>query len=179
MRTSYRLVLIIGSLVMLVLAMFFLGLLMGRDPAGLTEVITGGEEMNIYKLIGFAIFFLLFLILFMTGLSGEKSPRIIIHETEMGQVRIAVTAVESLALRAIDKIRGVKEATVAVEAENEGLRFEVEIVSNPDPERNLPQLTSEIRSKLADYIHETVGIPVIDSTVTVTKVTTESRARVE
>lgn len=31
MRTSYRLVLIIGSLVMLALAMFFLSLLMGRS----------------------------------------------------------------------------------------------------------------------------------------------------
>lgn len=87
-------------------------------------------------------------------------------------MRIAFSAVESLALRAIDKIRGVKEATVSVEAESDGLRFAVEIVSSPD--LNLPQLTSEIRSKLADYIHETVGIPVTGSTVTVTRVTTES-----
>lgn len=177
MQASYRLVLIIGSLVMLVLAMFFLGLLMGRDPVGLTEVITGGEEMSLYKLIGSATFFLLFLLMLMTALSGKKSPRTVIHETEMGEVRIAFSAVESLALRAIDKIRGVKEATVTVEAESDGLRFEVEVVSNPD--LNLPQLTSEIRSKLADYIHETVGIPVTGSTVTVTKITTESRARVE
>ncbi len=177
MRTSYRLVLIIGSLVMLALAMFFLSLLMGSDPVGLTEVITGGEEMNLYRLIGFGLFVLLFLLLFLTGLSGETSPRTVIHETEMGEVRIAFSAVESLALRAIDKIRGVKEATVSVEAESDGLRFAVEIVSSPD--LNLPQLTSEIRSKLADYIHETVGIPVTGSTVTVTRVTTESRARVE
>jgi uncharacterized alkaline shock family protein YloU len=177
MQASYRLVLIISSLVMLALAIFFFGLLMGKDPAGLTEIITVGEEMNLYKLVGFTIFFILFLLLIMTGLSGKKSPRTVIHETEMGEVRIACTAVESLALRAIDKIRGVKEAAVVVEAESDGLRFEVEIVSNPD--LNLPQLISEIRSKLADYIHETVGIPVIGSTVTVTKITTETRARVE
>ena len=105
MRTSYRLVLIIGSLVMLALAMFFLSLLMGRDPVGLTEVITGGEEMNLYRLIGFGLFVLLFLLLFLTGLSGETSPRTVIHETEMGEVRIAFSAVESLALRAIEDPR--------------------------------------------------------------------------
>ena len=177
MQASQRLMLIISSLVMLALAVFFFGLLMGKDPVGLAEIVTIDEEMNLYKLVSFALFFILFLVSAVAALSGKKSPRIVIHETELGQVRIASTAVESLALRAIDKIRGVKEATVVVEAENDGLRFNVEVVSNPD--LNLPQLTSEIRSKLADYIHETMGIPVIDSTVTVTRIATESRPRVE
>lgn len=177
MQASYRLVLIISSLVMLALAVFFFGLLMGQDPVGLAQVVTIDAEMNPYKLIGFSLFFIFFLLLAITGLSTRKSPRTVIHETELGEVRIAFTAVEGLALRAIQKIRGVKEATVVVEADSDGLRFDVEIVSSPD--LNFPQLTSEIRNELAEYISDTVGIPVISSTVTVTKITTESRARVE
>ncbi len=67
MQASYRLALIISSLVMLALAVFFFGLLMGKDPAGLAEVVTVDEEMNLYKLIGFAIFFTLFLVLAVAG----------------------------------------------------------------------------------------------------------------
>ena len=174
MQASYRLALIISSLVMLALAVFFFGLLMGKDPAGLAEVVTVDEEMNLYKLVGFAIFSSFFFLLIMTGLSGKKSP-ISLFTRRNGSG--SPVRQESLALRRRRWIRGVKEAAVVVEAESDGLRFEVEIVSNPD--LNLPQLISEIRSKLADYIHETVGIPVIGSTVTVTKITTETRARVE
>ncbi len=177
MQTWHRMVIILSSLVMLALAVFFFGLLMGQDPVNLTPVVTVDEAMNLYKFIGFTIFFIFFLLLATAGLSTKKPLRTIIHDTDLGEVRIAFTAVEDLALRAVDKIRGVKEAQVTVEADSNGLSFNVEIVSNPD--LSIPQLTMDIRNKLAEYITETVGIPVVNSTVTVTRITSESRARVE
>jgi len=177
MQTWYRLVIIFSSLIMLALAVIFFGLLMGQDPVNLAQVVAVGEEMNLYKLIGFLVFFIFFLLLAMAGLSTKKPLRAIIHDTDLGEVRIAFTAVEDLALRAVNKIRGVKEAVVTVEADSNGLSFQVEIVSSPD--LSIPQLTMDIRNKLAEYITETVGIPVAGSTVTVTRITTESRARVE
>lgn len=177
MRISYRLVIIFSSLVMLALSIIFFSLIMGQDPLGITQVISVDEGTKGYKLIGFLLFFILFLLLAMAGLHTKQPLRTIIHETAFGEVRVAFSAVQSLALRCVKKIRGVKEAEVDVQADVDGLNFNVEIVSHPD--LSIPQLIQEIRVRLADYIRETVGIPVNNSTVTVVKVVTESRARVE
>lgn len=177
MKISYRVVIIFGSLVMFVLAVFFFGLLMGMDVFKILGMLTIGEEAKIFKLLAFLFFFVLFVLLWMAGLHTKKELRTIIHETELGEVRIASPAVEALALRAVRKIRGVKEAEIRVLTENNSLSFQVGIVSSPD--LNIPQLIYEIRDELRRYIQETIGIPVSNTEVTVTRISSEPRARVE
>ncbi len=177
MRISYRVVTIFGSLVMLLIAVVFFGLLLGEDFLRVTSLLTDSEETKIAKLVGFLFFFLLFLLLWMAGIHTKKLLPTIIHETELGEIRIATSAVQALALRAVKRINGVKEAEVDVLAETEGLKFQVEIVSNPD--LNIPQLIQEIREQLGSYIRETIGVPVSKTEVTVVRVTAEPRSRVE
>ncbi|HHT06601.1 MAG TPA: alkaline shock response membrane anchor protein AmaP [Hydrogenispora sp.] len=177
MKISYRLVIIVGSLVMLVLSIFFFGLLLGEDVFRVVRMLTIGEEGKIFKLLAFLFFFVFFVLLWMAGLHTKKELRTIIHTTELGEIRVSSPAVEALALRAVKKIRGVKEAEVRAITENERLSFQVEIVSSPDI--SIPQLIYEIREELREYIHATLGIPVNNAEVTVTKVSAEPRARVE
>ncbi|NLY91186.1 MAG: alkaline shock response membrane anchor protein AmaP [Firmicutes bacterium] len=177
MKISYRVVIIFSSLVMFVLAVFFFGLLLGKDVFQTLGVFSVGEEGKIFKLLAFLFFFVLFVLLWMAGLHTKKELRTIIHETELGEVRISSPAVEALALRAVKKIRGVKEAEIRVLTENNCLSFQVGIVSSPD--LNIPQLIYEIRDELRRYIQETIGIPVSNTEVTVTRVSSEPRARVE
>ncbi|HBL36393.1 MAG TPA: alkaline shock response membrane anchor protein AmaP [Firmicutes bacterium] len=177
MKISYRVVIIFGSLVMLVFSIFFFGLLLGEDVFRVLGVLTVGENGKIIKLIAFLFFFVLFLLLWMAGLHTKKEFKTIIHETELGEIRIASPAVEALALRAVKKIRGVREAEIRVLTENDGLRFQVAITSSP--EVNIPQLIHEIRDELREYIQSTIGIPVNNSEVTVNRVSAEPRARVE
>lgn len=177
MKISYRLVIIFSSLVMLVLSIFFFSLLLGEDAFRVLGVLTVGEEGKIFKLIAFLFFFILFVLLWMAGLHTKKELKTIIHETELGEIRVSSQAIESLALRAVKKIRGVKEAEIRVLTENDGLSFQIAIITSPD--LNIPQLIYEIRDELRQYIHETIGIPVNKSEVTVNKVSTEPRARVE
>jgi len=177
MKVSYRLVILFGSLVMLAISVFFFGLLMGQDPLRIGEFLVAKAGTEGLKLLLFVVFFILFLLLAMAGLHTKQPLRAIIHETALGEVRVAFSAVQSLALRSVKKIRGVREAEVDVQADVDGLNFEVEIVCSPD--LNIPQLVQEIRTKLAEYIRETVGIPVNNSTVTVARIAVEPRARVE
>ncbi|NLM37841.1 MAG: alkaline shock response membrane anchor protein AmaP [Firmicutes bacterium] len=177
MKISYRLVIIIGSLVMLILSVFFFGLLIGEDLFRVLGMLTPAEDGKVFKLLGFLFFFIFFILLWMAGLHTKKELKTIIHETELGEIRISSSAVEALALRAVKKIRGVKEAEVRAITENERLSFQAEIVSSPD--LNVPQLIYEIREELREYIHETLGIPVNSVEVTVTKISSEPRARVE
>ena len=177
MKISYRLVIIVSSLVMLALAIFFFGLLMGEDPLQISRIFAIEEGTKGYQFVGFLIFFLLFILLAMAGLHTKQPIRAIIHETALGEVRVAFSAVQALALRCVKRIRGVKEAEVAVQADMDGLLFGVEIVCHPD--LSIPELIQEIRLKLSDYIRETLGIPVTNSIVTVVRIATEPRARVE
>lgn len=177
MKISYRLVTIFCSLVMLLIAFVFFSLLLGEDFLRVTGLFTVTEEGKIFKFVGFVFFFLLFLLLWLAGLHTKKSLPTIIHETDLGEIRIATNAVQALALRAVKRIHGVKEAEIDVLAETDGLKFKVEIISNPD--LNIPQLICEIRNQLQDYIRETIGIPVSKTEVTVARVTAEPRSRVE
>ena len=177
MKISYRLVIIFSSLVMLVWSVFFFSLLLGEAFLRVTGLLTIGEEGKIFKFVGFIFFFFLFLLLWMAGLHTKKPLQTIIHETELGEIRISFNAVEALALRAVKRIHGVKEAEIDVLADPNGLKFRVGIVSTPD--LNIPQLLCEIRNHLQDYIKDTIGIPVSATEVTVAKVSSEPRARVE
>jgi uncharacterized alkaline shock family protein YloU len=114
---------------------------------------------------------------FRMALHRRKEEKTIINQTQFGEIRIAVSAVESLALRASKRVKGVKDAHVGVRADLTGLDIFIEITVNPD--LNIPQISEEIRAKVDDYILETVGIRVNSVKVLVTKVSGETRARVE
>jgi uncharacterized alkaline shock family protein YloU len=107
----------------------------------------------------------------------RREEKTIINQTQFGEIRIAVSAVESLALRATRRIKGVKDAHVGVRADLTGLDIFIEITVNPD--LNIPQTTEEIRAKVDEYIFETVGIRVNSVKVLVAKVAGENRTRVE
>ncbi|HYH04673.1 MAG TPA: alkaline shock response membrane anchor protein AmaP [Bacillota bacterium] len=108
----------------------------------------------------------------------RREEKTIIHQTQIGEIQIAVSAVESLALRATKRIKGVKDAHVGVRADSTGLDVFIEVTVNPD--LSIPQISEEIRVKADEYLQETVGIHVNSVKVLVTKVAGEAvKARVE
>lgn len=108
----------------------------------------------------------------------RREEKTIIHQTQVGEIQIAVSAVESLALRATKRIKGVKDAHVGVRADSTGLDVFIEVTVNPD--LSVPQVSEEIRIKVDEYLQETVGINVNSVKVLVTKVAGEAvKARVE
>lgn len=111
------------------------------------------------------------------GLRRRRQIKTILCETPLGEVRIAERAVESLALRAARRVKGVHDAGINVRASAAGLDIYVETTVSPD--QGIPQITQEIRSRVADYIRETVGVSVNTVAVLVTRVAPENRMRVE
>jgi uncharacterized alkaline shock family protein YloU len=112
------------------------------------------------------------------ALQRRREEKTIIHQTQFGEIQIAVSAVESLALRATRRIKGVKDAHVGVRADSNGLDIFIEVTVNPDI--GIPQISEEIRVKVDEYLQETIGIRVNSVKVLVTKVAGEAvKARVE
>ena len=115
--------------------------------------------------------------LFWMGLRRRRQEKTILCDTPLGEVRIAERAVESLALRASRRVKGVHDANISVRATISGLDIFVEATVGPD--QSIPQITQEIRTRVADYIRETVGVSVNTVAVFVTRIAPENRARVE
>lgn len=112
------------------------------------------------------------------ALQRRREEKTIIHQTQIGEIQIAVSAVESLSMRATKRIKGVKDAHVGVRADSTGLDVFIEVTVNPD--LSIPQISEEIRVKVDEYLQETVGIHVNSVKVLVTKVAGEAvKARVE
>ena len=115
--------------------------------------------------------------LFWMGLRRRRPEKTILCDTPLGEVRIAERAVESLALRASRRVKGVHDANISVRATIAGLDIFVEATVGPD--QSIPQITQEIRTRVAEYIRETVGVSVNTVAVFVTRIAPENRARVE
>jgi uncharacterized alkaline shock family protein YloU len=108
----------------------------------------------------------------------RREEKTIIHQTQFGEIQIAVSAVESLAFRATKRIKGVKDAHVGVRADTTGLDIFIEVTVNPD--LSIPQISEEIRLKVDEYLQETIGIRINSVKVLVTKVAGEAvKSRVE
>lgn len=133
------------------------------------------------RILLFAIAAVLLIMSFLSlnaALQRRREEKTIIHQTQFGEIQIAVSAVESLALRATRRIKGVKDAHVGVRADSNGLDIFIEVTVNPDI--SIPQISEEIRVKVDEYLQETIGIRVNSVKVLVTKVAGEAvKARVE
>lgn len=101
----------------------------------------------------------------------------IIYDTALGQVRVANSAVEDLALRAVRRLKGIRDAEVTVEADDDGMVIAIDVTVLPD--MNLPQLSEEARQRVSEYIREIVGIPVNHVTINIARISNEARPRVE
>jgi uncharacterized alkaline shock family protein YloU len=141
-------------------------------------------QLNIIHGLGiwwvFGIFLLLSLLAFFTialALRIRREEKTIINQTQFGEIRITITAIENLVLRATRRIKGVKDAHVGIRADLTGLDIFIEVSVNPD--LSIPQVSEEIRTKVDEYIFETVGIRVNSVKVLVTRVVGELKTRVE
>lgn len=177
MKVGERLVSLLAGIILTVVGIVFFMLTLGQADIILEnlKILTPHERWWALGVSGLSL--LLAALAIRMALRMKREEKTIIHQTQYGEIRIAVSAVESLSLRACKNIKGVKDAHVGVRADLTGLDVFIEVTVTPD--LSIPQTTEEIKAKVDDYIFETVGIRVNSVKVLVTKIATEVRARVE
>lgn len=106
--------------------------------------------------------------LFWKGIRVERiNKRSIVHEQNLGQVRVALPAVEALAEKVVSSAQDVKEVRARVEAVPQGVSINLQLVVLPDV--NIPSLSSDIQQQVKDNIYNVVGITVHEVRVAVDK----------
>jgi len=177
MKVGERLVSLLAGIILTVVGIVFFLLTLGQADIILENLKTLSTQERWWALGVTGIALLLAVLAIRMALRMKREEKTIIHQTQIGEIRIAVSAVESLALRACKRIKGVKDAHVGVRADLTGLDIFIEVTVIPD--LSVPQISEEIKTKVDDYLFETVGIRVNSVKVLVTKIAAEVRARVE
>lgn len=178
MKVGERLVSLLSGIILGVVGIVFFLVTIGQADMILERLMNLSSQERMWALAVALITLILTVILWMMTFQRRREEQTIIHQTPFGEIRIAVSAVENLALKSARRIKGVKDAYVRVRADSTGLDVFIEITVLPD--LSIPQISEEIRVKVDEYIFETVGIRVNSVKVLVTKVSNEtSKTRVE
>lgn len=126
-----------------------------------------------------AVFLLVSIRLLLAGLRSRGSGNTIIHHNEMGDIHIALKAVENLVEKAARHVRGVRGVKVVASHTSAGLKLRIKAVISP--EGNIPNVTAEIQQRVSDYVKSTVGVELADMHIFVENISNDfkSKHRVE
>ncbi|MFO7245561.1 MAG: alkaline shock response membrane anchor protein AmaP [Bacillota bacterium] len=99
----------------------------------------------------------------------------LVRETELGQVAIALTAVENLVNRVGRQVEGVRDLTARVEAGDSGVRIRIRAAVAGSAA--VPHLTAEMQRVVQQQVRQVVGVEVEQVAVTVADIGAEGRRR--
>lgn len=123
--------------------------------------------LSVYVLVGLRLAW--------QGLRPVKKQTIV-QESSLGQVRIALTAIESLVEKVVLDQRGVKEARARVEQVRQGIGIRIKSVVAPDV--SIPHLSDALQKTVRDKVFEVAGIEVHDIRIVVDNISAQ-KLRVE
>lgn len=126
-----------------------------------------------------AVFLLVSIRLLLAGLRSRRGKDTIIHHNEMGDVHIALDAVENLVEKTARHIRGVRGIKVKAKHSSSGLKLDIKAVVSP--ESNVPTVTASIQERVHEYVKNTVGVEQVDVHLLVENISNDfkSKQRVE
>lgn len=102
--------------------------------------------------------------------------RAVVHEGALGQIRIALTAIESLVEKVVSKFSGVREVKSRVVAVPRGVGINVKVSFTPDT--NIPQISEAIQNSVREQVLEITGVAVSDVRIVVENISAQ-KPRVE
>ncbi|HOV69313.1 MAG TPA: alkaline shock response membrane anchor protein AmaP [Clostridia bacterium] len=111
----------------------------------------------LFTLISLLFVFLSCEILFY-GLSGDKTRSIVIKSTANGEIRVAISSIEQMALKIIRSIEGVRDARVTAKGMKDTVGFKVIIALVPNTP--IPQVTENLQTALKTGVEEAISFPV-------------------
>ncbi|NLD48180.1 MAG: alkaline shock response membrane anchor protein AmaP, partial [Clostridiaceae bacterium] len=148
-----------------------------RTSDYIMEIILTNQASRILLFIIEIIFFGLSLVFLLSGVKSEKEKKSISKFNNVGELRISLNTIESIALAASRKLNGVKDTKAYVVKNGESVSILVKAVVLS--EINIPALMEDIQIKVKRSVEETSGIIVNNVRVSVENIYTGYKSRVE
>lgn len=109
------------------------------------------------------------------GFRRDRPDQTLIRETDLGEVNIALSAIETLTTKVARGIKGVRDIRSTVYAHNGGIGVRIRGVVSP--EVNVPDTARLIQQAVTDYTKNVVGVDVTEVKVLVQNITNETKSR--
>jgi uncharacterized alkaline shock family protein YloU len=124
------------------------------------------------------LFFVSSVRLLVLAFRPRDSRQQVVHETELGEVRISLDAVESLVNRVARQVKGVRDVRPRVALNAAGIEAWLRVWVSPDV--SIPGVAQELQEEIARSVQSVVGVGVSGLDIRVENITTEvRRGRVE
>lgn len=169
MKLALRLFLVFLGLALLGCGLFLIAIGLNMLPGIWTNIFWLSGNMAVFIGAGLVVVALLLLVL---GLRPSPKPaETVLQHNELGEIRIALVALESMVLRVTQQHSGIKESKRRVIQTQDGLVAFLRVKVMPDLE--LPALVGELQQKIKKYIEEITGIRVVEVKVLVENIVTD------
>jgi uncharacterized alkaline shock family protein YloU len=140
------------------------------------DVLTSPNARFTMFLIAF-IFFILSITFLLSGFKSKKDKKSVNKHTNVGEIKISLNSIESIALTASRKLNGVREAKAYVSKHEDSVSIVIKSVVMPDI--NIPALCEDIQIKVKNSVEECAGVAVDNVKVLIDNISTGYRSRVE
>lgn len=177
MKIHERALIALYSLLLIAIAIFVMAI--SIDP-NLMEMVSSYLASNTGRITGIIVGFILLILGFKTIIDSfsKKTPTVAsIQTTELGAVKITVSALEHLVSKAAKQIKEIREIKPRVKPLTDGIA--IFLYASVSTETNLPFVTKELQDTVKGYIEQIAGINVYEVKVLVNYITQENKLRVE
>ncbi|MGI6225439.1 MAG: alkaline shock response membrane anchor protein AmaP [Peptococcales bacterium] len=166
------------SILLLFLGVLATGLALGwTTPINYIEnFLTGTNERWVLGILG-VISVLAGFLLLRNSLRVKAPSQTEVISTTLGKIKITINALENMAAKVAKQIAGVKEVKPIVKCTPTGIAVFLQV--NLAPEIHIPDTTTLIQEKIKEYFGKVAGIEVEEVRILVSKLSTESKGRVE
>ena len=112
------------------------------------------------------------------GFSRAEADQTLVHESDLGEVRIAISAVENLVRRVARQVKGVRDVRGYVQTKGGCLNVRLRAVISPDV--SVPDVSADIQNAVRGCLMNVVGVEAGEVRVFVENISNEARrGRVE
>lgn len=106
--------------------------------------------------------------------SAFARPRAhVVHETELGEVRVAREAVANLMQRVSKQVRGIRDVRPDVTIGPDGVEARLRLWVSPDV--HIPALAAQVQDELRKAVREVVGVELATLTLRVENISADAR----
>ncbi|MFZ5898563.1 MAG: alkaline shock response membrane anchor protein AmaP [Bacillota bacterium] len=150
----------------------------GLLPANRLDILQ--PENKAAAAAGLLVLLLIGFRLIWASLSGPKRKKkerhVVVEDGSLGKVRIALSAVESLATKMVSQVPGMREVKAAVDGDAQGVTININATVTPDI--NIPEVSKDVQRLVQDKVKEVTGITVSNVLINVENIST-NKPRVE
>lgn len=178
MRPPYRFFLMLFALIVLILAVCAFAIALGWTlPLTYVSAFLAVPDNRWGVALVSAFLVLMAVWILCTVIQRPREHEVIIQESLLGKIKIAVPALESLIRRAARQVRDIREVSPVLRYDREGLVVVLQMNINPDA--NLPEVSQDVQDKVQQYLEKKAGLQVHQVQVLIQSITADSRLRVE